>query len=191
MNERQLFRTRLSITSVIAIGIWMLLAWEHAHGGVASHHLLQRADMPAISNWWGGLLLPVLSWFLLGRIHRRSARRPGRSTGAPMFPPGAAVGCAGALLYGVLLSAFFSHGYSDLTSYMFQSLLLLALFLPIYRAEYVLGFVLGMTVTFGAVLPTIAGSLVAGIAAVIYRYLRPAVLRAAAWFVRSRVSTTG
>lgn len=191
MSEQQLFRMRLSITAVAAIGMWGLLAWEHAHGGVASHHLLHRSDMPAISNWWGGLLLPALTWFLLGRIHRRSVDQPGKEAGATNYVPSAVGGFAGALLYGVLLSAFFTLEYSALTSYMFQGLFLLALFLPIYRAEYMLGFVLSMTVTFGAVLPTIIGSIVAGIAAVLYCYVRSGILRTLSLFIRARVSTAG
>jgi hypothetical protein len=191
VNEQQLFRMRLSITAVAAIGIWALLAWEHTHGGVANHHLLHRSDLPAISNWWGGLLLPVLTWFLLGRIVRRSVGQPGKEAGAPNYLQRAGIGFAGALLYGVLLSTFFTLGYSVLTGYMFQGLFLLALFLPIFRAEYILGFVMGMTVTFGAVLPTIVGSLVAGVATVMYCYVRPVLLRALSWLIRARVSAAG
>jgi hypothetical protein len=36
------------------------LGFEHFNGGVQSHHLLQRADMPSISNWLGLGLLPLL-----------------------------------------------------------------------------------------------------------------------------------
>lgn len=191
MNEQQLFRARLSITAVIAIGIWALLVWEHTDGGVASHHFLNRADMPAISNWWGGLLLPVLTWFLVGRIHHRGVRLRGERIGAAKYLPGVAAAFAGALLYGVLLSAFFTLEYSAFTSYMFQGLFLLALFLPVYRAEYVLGFVVGMTFTFGAVLPTVIGSLIAVMSAALFGYVRPIVFRVADRFVRARVSTTG
>ncbi len=52
-------------------------------------------------------------------------------------------------------------------------LLLLALFLPIYKSEYFLGFVLGMSYTFGALLPTGFSAIVALIAVVIYNYVRP------------------
>lgn len=190
MNEQQRTRMRLLITALAAIGVWGLLAWEHTHGGVPSHHLLNRSDMPAISNWWGALLLPVLTWFLLGRIHRRSGEQPreqpGETAGTSTYPPGAAAGFTGALVYGVLLSVFFTLEYSALASYLFQGLFLLALFLPIYRAEYILGFVLGMTFTFGAVLPTLFGSLVAGIAFVLYRYVRAGILRAVSWLVPDR-----
>ncbi|HSF52731.1 MAG TPA: hypothetical protein VLA71_03215, partial [Algoriphagus sp.] len=54
--------------------------------------------------------------------------------------------------------------------------LLAALFLPIYRAECLLGFVFGMTYTFGAVLPTLVGSILALIGAAIYLFIRRGII---------------
>ncbi|MBZ9731736.1 hypothetical protein LB467_18815, partial [Salegentibacter sp. JZCK2] len=51
--------------------IFSFLFWDYFHDGVASHHILNKKELPAISNWWGGILLPVLSWVLLGRIEKR------------------------------------------------------------------------------------------------------------------------
>ena len=50
------------------------LAWEHTHGGVQSHHFLARPDLPAISNWWGLIILPSLGW-----LASRSATRDAAS----------------------------------------------------------------------------------------------------------------
>jgi hypothetical protein len=47
------------------------LAWEYTHGGFQSHHILRRKDLPKLQNWWGGIMLPVLTWFLLNRIQKR------------------------------------------------------------------------------------------------------------------------
>jgi hypothetical protein len=55
---------------------------------------------------------------------------------------------------------------------MFLGVSVIALVLPIYRAENVLGFVLGMTFTFGAVLPTAVGSVVAMLSAASHRLVR-------------------
>jgi hypothetical protein len=184
-------RRRTWITALVTLFIWTLLGWEHFHGGVASHHFLHRADLPAISNWWGGLLLPVLTWFLLGRIHRRSAVHRDGTAGTSRYPRTVVAGFAGALLYGISLSTAFTLDYSAATSLMFQALFLLALFFPIYRAESVLGFVLGMTFTFGAILPTLVGSVVAVIAMLIYRYVRPVLTRFLYWIVRVRTSAAG
>jgi hypothetical protein len=55
---------------------------------------------------------------------------------------------------------------------MVPGLLLLALFLPIYRAQYILGFILGMTYTFGAILPLAFAVVVGLVAFVIHAYIR-------------------
>jgi hypothetical protein len=68
-------------------------------------------------------------------------------------------------------------GHPSMASYLVDGLLPLALFAPIYRAEYVLVFVLGMTVTFGVLLPTAFGSIVALVAAVLYRGVRAVLFR--------------
>ncbi|TVR76333.1 MAG: hypothetical protein EA409_13645 [Saprospirales bacterium] len=74
--QRQLStKAQAFITAVIALFIFSILLWDHFHGGVQSHHILDQEELPAISNWWGGLLLPVLSWILLGRIEKRLSKK--------------------------------------------------------------------------------------------------------------------
>ncbi len=174
--KNPLLMNRLYFTAIVTIAIWALLLWNHFHGGVPGHHILARKDMPEISNWWGGLLLPLLTWFLVYFAQNRSRDKtheilPGSGFLKPMV-----YGFTLALFFGLLLSAFFMLGYSDLPGYMLLALLLLALFFPIYRPECILGFVIGMTSTFGAVLPAIAGSVFALTGLVIYLYLRPVLL---------------
>lgn len=53
------------------MAIWGLLAWEYTHGGFQSHQILRRKDLPELQNWWGGILLPLFTWFLLYRIQKR------------------------------------------------------------------------------------------------------------------------
>ena len=178
MNERMFFKTRLYFTGIVTIAICSLLAWNHYHGGVPSHHILAREDLPAISNWWGGLLLPLLTWFLLYRIQKRIIHNNDEKSQVSKFSINMLYGFAGALFFGTLLSAFFTFGYSDVPGYMLKGLFLLALFFPIYRAECILGFVIGMTFTFGAVLPTVVGSILALIGVVLYLCVRPAILYA-------------
>ncbi len=131
------------------------LAWEHLHGGVVSHHLLANPDLPAISNWFGLLLIPALTWFLVGRIERRIA------SGAPGSSRAAIVaGFAAALVYGASLALALASKFGSIDM-VFFALFAIGLVVPIYRAQFVLGFVLGMTFTFGAVLPTIIASVFA------------------------------
>jgi len=74
MSEQQLSKIKLLFTGFVTITICSILIWQFYHDGVPSHHLLHRTDLPAISNWWGALLLPALSWFLIGQIQKRVAK---------------------------------------------------------------------------------------------------------------------
>lgn len=166
MNGTELSKLRLILTGLTAMVIWSVLVWQQFTGGVPAHHLLDNADLPAISNWWGGLLLPLLSWLLLGRIHDRIlAQYPDMAAG---YPKEIIVGLIGSFIYGLVLSQSFVFGYSQVSSAMFFGVPLIAVFLKVYRAEYVLGFILSMSFVFGAVLPTIFGSLIALISFVVY-----------------------
>jgi len=164
MNKSMFFKFRLYFTGMVTLAIWALLAWNFTHGGVPSHHMLAQEDLPSFSNWWGGLLLPLLTWYLLYRVQKRVP------DGA--LPLNVVYGFIGALVYGTLLATFFTFGNTDMSGLLFQGVFLLALFFPIYRSEYLLGFVLGMTYTFGAVLPTGIGAILALIGAGLYLFVR-------------------
>lgn len=174
MSQKLFFKYRIYVTGIVTLAIWSLLAWNHYHGGVPSHNILARADMPSISNWWGGLLLPLLTWFLLYRIQQRIIHNPDEKSDA--IPLNIVYGFVGALLFGVLLSTFYTLGYAGIPGYMVNSIFIIAFFFPIYRAECLLGFVIGMTFTFGAVLPTGIGTIFALIGAALYLLVRPLLL---------------
>lgn len=144
-----------------------LLAHEHLNGGVRSHHLLDRRDLPSISNWFGLIVLPLLGWLLGVRVRNRitSVTRSGS-------PIGIGTGLVCSLLYGAALAASFAVGASGITSGLFFGLFLLAAVLPIYRVEYMFGFVVGMTFTFGAVLPTLVALVVAAVSALVHAAFR-------------------
>ena len=169
MKNLSVLKVKIYITGVISLAIWGLLAWDYFHGGVPSHHILARKDLPEFSNWWGGVLLPLLTIFLLYRIEKREKLEESKSP----FPEKIIYGFSVALLFGIVLSIFFTYGNTKMPGIMVLSLFLLALFYPIYRAECLLGFVIGMTFTFGGVLPTIIGSIFATIAFLIYKLIRP------------------
>ena len=185
MNEQQLPRSRLYLTGLVMLAELAHLTWEHFNGGVHSHHILNRSDMPAISNWWGALLLPVLTWFLTGRIQKRIVLHSSGKETASKLPVSVVAGFVGSLLFGILLSVSFTNDYETVASYSFLGMFLLALLLPVYRGECVLGFILGMTFTFGAVLPTGIGSIIAAVSAVIHLLVRPVLVRLRTWFKRT------
>ncbi len=177
MTKKKFFKGSLYFTGIVTVGIWSLLVWNHYHGGVPSHHILQRGDLPAISNWWGGILLPLLTLFIAYRIEKRLIRNSNDDeSNRLVFPIKHVYRFLFALSFGILLSLFITLDYSDLSGYMMYGLLLLALFYPIYRAECYLGFVIGMTYTIGAVLPTGVGIVLALIGAVLYLYVRTGII---------------
>ena len=152
------------------------LAWEHLHGGILTHHIMRSAELPGLSNAWGLLLLPALAAWAGWRIETRraSGARPATLIASGLI----------ALLLGLALSSAFAAGLQDLTFSIFIGVLVLAVLLPGYRAECWLGFVLGMSVTFGAVIPTVVGGIIAGLSALIHRGLKPAAVRGWAAFKR-------
>lgn len=143
---------RLRLAALALLAEALHLAWEATHGGIVSHHLLQRADLPGLSNAWGLLVLPALAAWAAGRWPSSPRER------GPVL-----VGLALPLLLGVALSVAFQLQWQGLTEALFMTLLLAAVLLPGHRPECLLGFVLGMSWTFGALLPTAVGAVIAGL----------------------------
>jgi MFS family permease len=176
MNNKIFFKYRLYFTGFVALAIWSLLTWDYYHEGVPSHHILHREDLPSFSNWWAGLLLPLLTWFLLYRIQKRMRADKDKNQRLVNIPINIVYGFIGALLFGIVLSIFFTLENEEVPFYMMMSLFVAALFLPIYRAECFLGFVIGMTFTFGGVLPIGIGSILALLGVILYLLVRPAIM---------------
>ncbi|MBL8309144.1 MAG: hypothetical protein JNL19_01860 [Burkholderiales bacterium] len=137
------------------------LSWEHVHGGIRAHHLLNNADWPAVSNAWGLLLLPLLTWFAVADSQRRGL--PWRVAFA---------GAAGAAVAGLTVVALFLTHQHDMAGYLLLAIVVVGCVVPLYRPQYLLGFVLAMTWTFGAVLPTLVALCVAAISAVASAFVR-------------------
>ena len=97
--------------------------------------------------------LPFFTWFLLYRIHKRMN---GYNTKETLTKVGWRF-LAG-LLFAVTISICFVNGI-QIVDYIMGTILLLAFVFPLYKSEYVLGWVLGSSYTFGAVLPMGFGSI--------------------------------
>jgi len=173
--------TKIAATSIVTFLILGLLIWQHFHGGVPSHHILQQKDLPEISNWWGALLLPVLTWILWDRIEKRLNIQGSSTQLANQNTKIIGLLLLG-LILGVSIAVSFTYDYNFFLDNVLYVFLVLGLFLPLYYAEFIMGFILGMTYTFGAVLPTIFILIIAGFGFLLYRLLRPLVLKAAKAF---------
>lgn len=138
------------------------LSFEHFTGGVKSHHLLYNPDLPAISNWYELFTLPLLGFILGMRIRRLPFTS--RWAGIPLsiLTP---LLCS--LIYGAVLAISFMLGLENLTSGVLLLLCVFAIVYPIYRIEYIFGFVVGMTITIGGVLPLFFALILAMISFVI------------------------
>lgn len=152
---------RLRVVAVVALVEAAHLGWEATHGGIVSHHLLNDPGMPALWNGWGLLVLPAIAWFASARLLEPSAR--GWRLNGP-----ALLRLACALLAGLALSFAFAAGREDAAGAVFLGIALSALVVRAYRGEYLLGFVLGMAFTFGALLPTLIGGVIAAASAAVW-----------------------
>jgi hypothetical protein len=177
MNKKTLFSFSLYFTGIITLSIWALLIWTHYHGGVPSHHILQRGDLPAVSNWWGGFLLPLITWTLLYLIRSRIKKENLQEPAADKSKQHIILSFLGSLLFGIFLAVSFTFEFSIVLDNILYVLLILAFLLPIFRAEYLLGFILGMTFTFGVILPTAFALIIAIICTILYKYIRPLIMR--------------
>ncbi|RFP65977.1 hypothetical protein D0N36_05780 [Hymenobacter lapidiphilus] len=122
------------------------------------------------------MLLPVLTGLLLYRIRKQVFGKAGSYSETTQALLRALYGFVGALLFGVLVSVLFTAGESDMAGNVMLGLFVFAFFVPIYRPECLLGFVLGMTYTFGAVLPMIIGTGLGLVGLVLHAYLRRGLL---------------
>jgi len=134
------------------------LFFEHFSGGVRSHNLLNRPDLPAISNWFGLVTLPLLAVILGLRVRTHPSSRRWAGVPVPLL-----TALLGALIYGGAMAASFSLGATNITLAAFLGLFVCGLVLPVYRVEYILGFVAGMSIIFGGVLPLLVALVVAAV----------------------------
>ncbi len=180
MNHRSPGFRRILATVVVALVVLAQLLWQTLHGGIVSHHLLHRADMPAISNAWGLLVLPALTWWLTGRVQQRlAARRRADAGEAGRGSTGTLLGFLAALAFGGFVAIAFQQQWPIDLGLVLLSVFALAVLVPVHRAECVLGFVLAMSFAFGAVIATAVAIVIAIWSLVLHRGLYPAT--AATW----------
>lgn len=165
------WRVRLA---ALAAGLVALhLGWEWARGGIASHHFLADPSMPAISNAWGLLWLPLLAALYAPSIRQRAVGQGLRAR----WRGNILAGLLGGLAAGGAIAAFVVFRPNLDGTWVLGGLLALSLALPVWRGETVLGFLAGSMVAIGAILPSIFAFVFAAISFAVHRGLVPGVRR--------------
>lgn len=144
MRQSRVYQYALLVCTVVFIVAQ--LSWQWWHGGIQSHHLLANPELPSVSNAWGLLILPALAWLAAKRL--RQVEKPTMVW----------YGLVLSFCYGALLAALFLKGVEQPVAVLFFGTYLLALLLPLHRAEVVLGYVAALSLVFGAVLPLLMSS---------------------------------
>ena len=183
-NPTKLRGLRVGLIMLAAIACAAQVGWQFFNGGVVSHHLLHRENLPAISNWWSLITVPALCWFLTGQIIKRLENTipPQQNRLKTLI----LWGFAGSFALGAALATAFTINQTSVASALFQAMFVSALFLPLYRAEFLLGFVLAMMFTFGAVLPTLIGSVIVAVSALLHLLIYPFVKRVLKSMLKAR-----
>lgn len=174
---------KILITTTILVLALIHILWEYFHGGVVTHHPFADGNYPGLSNWWGLLSLPTLTWIVLSIIERRSSNtRNGITSGENIeFQKKYFIG---ALVFGLSMSVLWELGHEEILQYLILMPWVLSLFIRIYYPEATLGFVLGMIYTFGGILPIIFSIVIQTVGFLIYSIF----FRGAKW-VMSKWST--
>ena len=144
---------RIAITLGIALLVWGHVVWDYFHGGIPIHYLFHDENMHGIPNWLGALVLPFFTWFLLGRIQKRINRSNSDETLKKI-----GFRFLAALLFAITISVCFLNDIM-IVDYIMGTIFLLAFIFPLYRSEYLFGWVIGAAYTFGAIIPMAFGSL--------------------------------
>lgn len=156
---------RVFLVSLVSLYIVISLFWQHFTTGVPAHHLLNDPELPAISNWWGLLILPVLTGFLTSLITKRH--------GVP-YPKKVWLQILATSIYALAMTLLFYSGHITLVSQLALPLIVVsALFFPVYQAPFILAYVVVSSAGFGAFIPTLFCFIFAAIAYGVHHFIRP------------------
>ncbi len=139
-------------TTIVLILVAIYLAWDYHDGSFDKHYLLHDENLPGFSNLWGIFLIPLVTWLALTILNSFILAKKAEKAGS------IAMKFFLAILFGVIISISFRMENDNISASMMLGAIGLSLFIPLYRPEYILGFILSMIVVFGCVLPVIVAS---------------------------------
>ncbi|MBQ4822419.1 hypothetical protein [Aquimarina sp. MMG016] len=170
MITQKVLNNKIPFIIVVTSLVTFHVLWEYFSGGVTTHHLLAREDLPGISNWWGLLTIPLLSWILLSLgkwQHYKNKQIYSLSK--------ITTGFISSLIFGILMSLLWEFRLENILQYAIWLPLIIALFIPIHLAGNLLGFILGLTYTFGGILPIGIGCVLTILSFIIWTIFRKGI----------------
>lgn len=172
MKLQSIVNNRIQATIGVFILTFACILWEYFNGGVVSHHLLAREDLPAFSNWWGLLTVPLLFWIAISIINRRQENEVISKSKFHENESAVFRRFLLALAFGILLSLLWEFNFRSILQYLILFPILVAFLMPVHLPEYLMGFVLGMVFTFGGILPILFGVILMLLCLIINKLVR-------------------
>lgn len=172
MKLKSVINNKIQATIGVFVLTTIFILWEYFNGGVVSHNLLAREDLPAISNWWGLLTVPLLFWIAISIIHRRRGDEIKSESKSEEYETEVLKRFLAALAFGILISLLWEFNFESFLQYFILFPIVIAFFKPVHLPEYLMGFVLGMLFTFGGVLPILIGVILLVICFLINKLMR-------------------
>ncbi|HTO14625.1 MAG TPA: hypothetical protein VLZ83_02595 [Edaphocola sp.] len=157
MKLKSVINNKIKATIGIFILTSIFILWEYFNGGVVSHNLLARKDLPAISNWWGLLTVPLLFWIAISLVNRRRGNEIKSELKSEEYETKVLKRFLAAFAFGIIISLLWEFNFGNFLQYFILFPILIAFFTPVHLPECLMGFVLGMLFTFGGVLPILIG----------------------------------
>lgn len=173
MKSTEFKANRNKFLAIVLIVVVCQLLWEHFNGGVAVHYPLMRDDLPGISNWWALIILPATVWFASYRIQKRMFSSETLDQQFAKRFRNAVIGFSAMLIIGLVQSIAFTYGFGELMKIIALGVMFFALFIPMYRVEFILGYVLGTMFVFGPAIPFIGVLMFLVISTISHKLIKP------------------
>jgi len=157
MNLSSVITNKIQASLGAFILTFIFILREYFNGGVITHHLLAREDLPGFSNWWGLLSVPLLFWISITLINKRQNQKSKSEATAKKSKYLVLKRFLAALVFSTLISLLWEFKLEAYLQYIILFPFVIALFKPVHFPEYFMGFVLGLVFTFGGILPLIIG----------------------------------
>ncbi len=159
-------KNRIIITAIVTVLVWTHVLWDYIHGGIPVHYLFRNENMPPFPNWLGAIILPFFTWGLLYRIQKRVDDPNHKDTFKVAF---------GRFLLALLVSGCIAICFElgiEIPGFVLLGILGLGFFFPLYKSEFLLGWVLALSYSFGAIIPMLFAVVLGGVLFVFYQFVR-------------------